>query len=147
MFERVQPNRRRFLASGRVATRTPRQGDAQGAGRARRFVKGRYEPFSEFAADLVRAEIDSFVSGTSAAVQPMCEGTSGIPVRMGYSVDSIGSGLAAHFVDRVFHGANLADLPIEQPTSFHLAVNLQSVKQLGLSIPETILQCADEVVR
>ena len=42
---------------------------------------------------------------------------------------------AAEFVDRILRGAKPADLPVEQPTKFHLALNLKSAKALGLTIP------------
>ncbi len=53
---------------------------------------------------------------------------------------------SASFVDRIFRGARPADLPIEQPTRFYLSVNMTAAKNLGLGIPEAILQHADEVM-
>jgi putative ABC transport system substrate-binding protein len=52
----------------------------------------------------------------------------------------------AHYVARIFQGAGLADLPIEQPTRYEFAVNLQIAKTLGLTIPPSILARADEVI-
>jgi putative ABC transport system substrate-binding protein len=51
------------------------------------------------------------------------------------------------FVDRVLRGAKPADLPVEQPTKFALAVNLRTAAALGLTIPSAVLLRADEVVR
>jgi putative ABC transport system substrate-binding protein len=53
---------------------------------------------------------------------------------------------AAFYVDNILKGANPADLPVEQPTSFKIEVNLKTANALGLTIPESILMRADKVV-
>ena len=84
---------------------------------------------------------------------------SGIPAMYGYREFVEAGGLmsygphlpdmyrrAADHVDKVLRGAKPADLPVEQPTKFEFVINLKTAKALGLTIPQSILQRADQVI-
>jgi putative ABC transport system substrate-binding protein len=67
---------------------------------------------------------------------------------MGYTVDRLALyRRAAFYVDRILKGAKPADLPMERPSTFDFVLNLKTAQALGLTIPQSVLQQATEVIQ
>jgi putative ABC transport system substrate-binding protein len=66
---------------------------------------------------------------------------------MSYGAESLGfMRRAAGYVDRILKGETPAEMPLEQPTTFRFVVNLRTAKAVGLTIPESVLAQAEEVI-
>jgi putative ABC transport system substrate-binding protein len=79
---------------------------------------------------------------------PMTAGEDGMGVLLTYNMEApaLYRQAAAH-VDKILKGANPGDLPVEQPMRFRLVVNLRTAEALGLTIPQSLLLQASEVIR
>ena len=66
---------------------------------------------------------------------------------MSYWLDTVDvHAQAASYIDRILNGASPADLPVQRPTKFSLVINLRTAKTLGLTVPPSMLDLADEVI-
>jgi hypothetical protein len=126
----------------------------------RRSSEGRAERWSELAAELVGLRVDAIVVSTTRRKQIVDFVLhEHLPAMFQFREYAQLGGLmsygpnvqdmfrrGANYVDKILKGAKPADLPIEQPTKFELVINLKTAKALGLTIPQTLLATADEVI-
>jgi putative tryptophan/tyrosine transport system substrate-binding protein len=100
-----------------------------------RFIFLRRQQIGDFAAKnrLIMVGVSSFLIGVGAVLT------------YGPNVPEL-LRLASTYVDKILKGARPADLPMQQPTAFELIINLKSAKNLGLTVPPTIMARADKVI-
>ena len=85
------------------------------------------------------------MTGLPGAAQQRRYVDAGVLLSYGVNFSALHRGLAV-YVDKILKGAKPADLPVEQPTTFELVINLKTAKALGLSVPASVLARADEVI-
>ena len=95
-----------------------------------------------------RNEVVNFTTKTRVPLIFDTKGLAGEPgALLSYGVDlAVLFRRAAGYVDKILKGAKPSDLPIEQPTKFELVINLKTAKALGITIPQSLLLRADEVI-
>ena len=103
------------------------------------------------AGQLMRANVKRIADFALKSRLPSVHGSRGevdVGGLMSYSADLADSyRRVAYYVDRILKGAKPADLPVEQPTNFELVINLKTAKQIGLTIPQSMLYRADKVIK
>ena len=128
-----------------------------------RYVEARYDRVTAMTQELINAGSEVIVTNSTPAVVNARKASSTVPIvsaAFGQSSEFVAAGFlasygpdfnasfatTASFVSRILRGAKPADLPIEQVTKLELAVSIRTAKGLGLTIPQSVLLRADEVI-
>ena len=88
---------------------------------------------------------DVIIAAAARHSLPLVGGTTGCSISYWFDIVGV-HGQAASYIDRILKGASPADLPVQQPTKYSLIINLKTAKALGLTVPPSMLDLADEVI-
>jgi ABC-type uncharacterized transport system substrate-binding protein len=161
-----------FIAAFRQGMRELGYTEGQNIAIEYRYAHGVADRFRDLAAELISLKVDVLVVGgtpgalsaksrTSNALTDLAVLTARnrLPAIYNRREFAEAGGLMAHgpsfsdnyrraaaYVDKILKGAKPADLPVEQPTKFELVINLKTAQALGLTIPPSLLQRADQVI-
>jgi putative ABC transport system substrate-binding protein len=111
------------------------------------WAEGHYDRLLAFAAEFVGRKVDVILAaGGNLAALAAKNATSTIPVVFVTGGDPVADGVVTSLARPGGNGASPADLPVQQPAKYLLVINLKTAKALGLTVPPSMLDLADEVI-